>query len=842
MTRGAAGAPADRTRTGESSRTGFRWALVALTLAALALYLFRIDAKSIWWDESLSLYRARLPLRDILSNRITYGGVTTVDLHPPLYFALLGGLTRILGESDAALRLLSACAGALLVPLLYAMGSRLRGRMAGLLAAVYGAASPLVLWYSQEARMYTLVTVLCLLAFYSLWMLVAEGRGAWALGLALSAAAALATQYLSSLVLAALLVLAVVVARARREPAASGRRTGLGTAALTVAGAILLGAGAWYGRTALGLLRQPAAGREYIPLGEMFRDALNSFSLGATVDPQTALPLDLLFLAVFAAGVVALWRRPPTALGRPGAVSLTARLAGPVALVGIVLVPIVGMWLYSLVVGPIYMGSRYVIMSLPAFALGLGIGLDAIGQWKAPVGAVLALALVAGIGVSDVRYFTHPDYRAKEDHRATAELVMALEAPGDAILLTAPENITAFEHYYRGRLPIYPVPTVALSGPQSPERIDADLRAVVDRGYRRLWLVHCRTQHSDPEDGVLAWLEANALFLERTVYPSAGSTATVSAWLPGPPVGNAAPSAGPIGVFGERLALEALSVESESAPATAVAPEPVPVEAGRSLVVSATWRPLAALDRYKVSLRLLDGAGLVWAQEDRLPYMYLPTDEWPTGSAVRHDARLRVPAGTPPGTYRLQYVLYYEASGQALTFRAGGSAEDTTALDVGEITVTRSTAAASQGEVLAPGIEAAMIAARFGADLSLWAWQTAPESLQPGERLTLNLFWKALRSPEEEYVLVVSLRDEGGRVWDTSEHALTGVNLPTTSWQTGELLRGIVAVDLPADAPRGRHTVHLLVYAPGSGRFEWVGRGPLPWTGRQLSVGVFTVR
>ncbi len=121
------------------------------------------------------------------------------------------------------------------------------------------------------------------------------------------------------------------------------------------------------------------------------------------------------------------------------------------------------------------MGSRYVIMSSPAFALGLGVGIDALRCWKKPVAALAALLLVAAMGVSTYRYFTHPAYRTKEDYGSAARLVMAREAAGDAILLTAPENITAFAHYYQGRLPVFPVPSVALSGPQRPERIEADL-------------------------------------------------------------------------------------------------------------------------------------------------------------------------------------------------------------------------------------------------------------------------------------------------------------------------------------------------------------------------------
>lgn len=827
--------------------------LVGLTLAALALYLFRAEAKSIWWDESLSLYRAQLDIPSILSNRITYGTTTTVDLHPPLYFLLLHGVIRALGESDLALRLPSAFCGALLVPLLYAMGRRLRGEAAGLAAAGLGAMSPFVLWYAQEARMYTMVTLLGLLSLYCLWRAVAEQDWHWALGLGLSAAAGLATQYLFALVLAAQGVLGALLWAARRPGTgvSASRESRRRLSMVLLGGLLLLVAVGVYARTAWGLKAQPAAGREFVPLPEMLRDTLNSFSLGASVDPQAAWPLDLVFLAVFLVGAYALWRRPPRALAGDAAPTLAARLAGPWTLLGTVLTPVLGIWGYSLLVGPIYMGSRYVIMSSPAFALGLGVGIDALRCWKKPVAALAALLLVAAMGVSTYRYFTHPAYRTKEDYASAARLVMAREAAGDAILLTAPENITAFAHYYQGRLPVFPVPSVALSGPQRPERIEADLRAVVEQGYRRVWLVHCRTMFSDPEEAVTAWLEAHALLLERMVFPSVGSPVTVSAWLPGSPLEGTAPPGAVLGVYDGRLALQEVALRSEPAPGEVTERQPLlagqadlpaRAEAGRSITVALRWSALAPLGRYKVSLRLYDAAGVEWAQQDSLPYMYLSTEQWPLGSAVRQDAHLRVPPGTPPGGYRLQFVLYEEANGRALPFRKADGGEEVTALDLGEVTVVRSAESPRAADVLAEGVERARVPAGFGRDLELWAWQAGPEAASPGGRIFLHLFWRARRAPAEDYRAVVNLCDEAGRIWHTETHSLTGGDDAPADWSAGELRRGIVAVDLPADAPTGRTTVHLLVYAPASQRFLWVGRGPWPWTGRQLTVGAVEVR
>ena len=51
-----------------------------------------------------------------------------------------------------------------MIPALYLLGRELYDRRTGLVAAAFGAASPLLIWYSQEARMYAFVTLFGLLA------------------------------------------------------------------------------------------------------------------------------------------------------------------------------------------------------------------------------------------------------------------------------------------------------------------------------------------------------------------------------------------------------------------------------------------------------------------------------------------------------------------------------------------------------------------------------------------------------------------------------------------------------------------------------------------------------
>ena len=143
-------------------------ALLLIVLLAFLLHLYRLDHQSLWYDEGFSVYLARMSLGEITAR-------TASDIHPPLYYYLLHLWLGPFGDSEFVLRFFSLLFGLLTVPLIYALGRRLLGTASGLLAASLLAVSPLYLWYSQEARMYTLVTFLCLLSSYLLLRAV-EGK------------------------------------------------------------------------------------------------------------------------------------------------------------------------------------------------------------------------------------------------------------------------------------------------------------------------------------------------------------------------------------------------------------------------------------------------------------------------------------------------------------------------------------------------------------------------------------------------------------------------------------------------------------------------------------------
>jgi hypothetical protein len=157
----------------DTSRTTALWVLAGLVLAGLALRL--AVPRGIWLDEAISIHQARLSLHDML--RTLYYG----DRQPPLYDLVLWLTIRVFGHGEFAVRLPTLIAGTLVIPVLYELGRELYDRRTGLVAAGFAVISPLLVWYSQEVRMYTFVALFGLLALLTQLRVIRNGTmGNWA--------------------------------------------------------------------------------------------------------------------------------------------------------------------------------------------------------------------------------------------------------------------------------------------------------------------------------------------------------------------------------------------------------------------------------------------------------------------------------------------------------------------------------------------------------------------------------------------------------------------------------------------------------------------------------------
>jgi 4-amino-4-deoxy-L-arabinose transferase-like glycosyltransferase len=123
----------------------------ALTVLATLLRLFNLGERSLWFDELVSAAPVRMgSALDVLDFLNSWPD------HTPVAYLLTWSL-RGLGGSEAAVRLPFALAGALNVPAMYLLGKAVGGSRVGLVAALFLAIAPFAVYYSQEARPYTLM-------------------------------------------------------------------------------------------------------------------------------------------------------------------------------------------------------------------------------------------------------------------------------------------------------------------------------------------------------------------------------------------------------------------------------------------------------------------------------------------------------------------------------------------------------------------------------------------------------------------------------------------------------------------------------------------------------------
>ncbi len=136
--------------------------LIAILLIGLAARGIGITSESLWCDEISSLNHVEQDFPAF------FDSLLNVDVHPPLYFILLRGWCRLFGANALSARLLSLVLGLLCLPAAFSLGRRLLDERASLMAALFLALSPIHVFYAQEARAYTLLALLVLLAVASL--------------------------------------------------------------------------------------------------------------------------------------------------------------------------------------------------------------------------------------------------------------------------------------------------------------------------------------------------------------------------------------------------------------------------------------------------------------------------------------------------------------------------------------------------------------------------------------------------------------------------------------------------------------------------------------------------
>lgn len=411
-----------------------------------ALYL----NQSLRLDEAQSLWQSRGSFSSILK-------LIAHDVHVPLYHLILHVWLTLFGNGVVAVRVLSLIFFILNIPAIYALGKLAYSRAVGLFSATIVATSPFMVWYGNEARMYSLLTLLTILNSY-FFVSIYKKRGTyWSwIGYTITAILGVYTHYFFFL----LLVAQVVFFFAKKEifPRKALSRF------LIIAGIVIASFLPW----AIYVFKSGSASNmRPLLLPPSSFDIFNTFSyflFGFHPD---------FINTIF----VSLW--PLSALFIFLALRHNVKFSPESQFFALaVLVPMVLAYVISFVLRPVFL-PRYLILTLPPLLLVISaIILTYPKRLSAGIQTILVSLMLITLftqGYSD----TTP---VKENYRAAVNLLNEEVGPSDLIIVSAPFTIYPVEYYYRGLGKIETLPNWDRSLPGAiPNFNERTLPAQVDQ-------------------------------------------------------------------------------------------------------------------------------------------------------------------------------------------------------------------------------------------------------------------------------------------------------------------------------------------------------------------------
>ena len=791
------------------------WLPILLCTIGIGLRLLRLEWQPLWWDEGYSVYFATESLAEMAR-------LTAHDIHPPLYYALLHlWLTAFGSASPLTLRAFSVLIGLLSLPAFWWLARVFypaRPRVA-LWALLLLSFSPIHIFYSQEVRMYGLEMLLGMVSTAFFWRIansewrMANGEwgkaGNW-LGYVAATTALLYTEYYAALLPLAHCLWALWHFRRQLR-----RTFPLIGAWIAVALAYL----PWLLYAVPQLI--PYVSQKIVqdadrPLGLFVYTLrhLTAFTAGH-ITPELAwlsvgqwLSLTSLLLILF----FSLW------LFLPNRQSLIANLC-------FFLLPCAVGFALNLRL-PFFPqgGERVLLFVLPYFLLFVATAADDLlrmgRRWRQRVVAVGLSGLLLGAGTGVWTFYTVPRY-GEDDYRPLIRQTIQQGSDSDTALLVFPWQIG----YWRAYAPVWgraelhgPWPLLAPS-PAWGADVQAAIDAALERG--KLWFPAHLSLGGILEGEIEEYL--------RTAAPSSAGQVTVNfenRWYSTTTrLSGWARVNHPIGAesVADFSAVQLRSVGLGTDVATS---------ANDILAVELGWDALPSQE-LRVSLRLEDGQGRVWAQRD-----YAPLGSWsPSGGTSNGTDRvgLLIPPALPPGEYRLvagvgptaDDWLYPVSGPQGLS-------------DVAQIGSVKIVAPATPLPTLRLPMQIPLDepVTREGIDfLGASGFDPALATLA-GAQMNLSLFAQTRQPVAKPWELYVSLLDSNGdgvagwEGWPLPAY-------PLQSWPPGTQIRLPVSFYLPAFLSAGEYRLVAGLRDPASGaKSVPVALGALPIVRREGSFAL----
>ena len=623
------------------------WAVIAC--AAVSRF-WRLDYHSIWFDEAVSLSWAAAD--PAYTWRVTSQLVE--EKHPPVYYVALhfwqqlGGLIG-LAHNDIYLRALGSFLGVITVVALMATAHRLSGRATSLLAGLLVALSPVLVWYSQEIRMFQPAVTLIVAGGYFLLRACDEERRrrrvGWWLAMILALEGALYSYLFSAFIL----------------PAA-----GMTLLALAVFGT---GKTVRVGRFLEGALALSVVGLLFLPL------AMNAWGVNASESAPGQAFGDFVPHLRRELKIFTIWRMPWS--------DLWLWFLGALTLLGLalphrkkLLQPAIlddRIWLALWIGMPllvanlllsrsdsIFSEDRYLLFLAPFVLWAIARGSVALGQRVPAAGWITGLVVVGLLVASLPRLWTPA--AARENWRAAAEYITGYQrqSPGLVSATVAHVDYTRqpLEWYLRqewdfDQLPVFFPFGGTLTADDVESAVAPPLQGIVEFGADTLWLTQSHLEGVDDSRVVEGWLNQN--------FPLVTEQFPAGVKLTGYALRSAYATLPPLTANAQQPAVEVapglmLLACELTTPAVAAQDQFMHPPSGW-VHVRLWWQAVGPMgDDYIATAQVVGPEG-VWG--DRLfraneALRRHPTSTWPTDRIVRDEVDINLNPVTPANDYQVQ--------------------------------------------------------------------------------------------------------------------------------------------------------------------------------------------
>ncbi|MGV8119925.1 MAG: glycosyltransferase family 39 protein [Candidatus Xenobiia bacterium LiM19] len=458
---------------------GYTLSIVIILLAALALRLYRLGVPSLFVDEAFALSLSQHSIEEICATIIAR------DQHPPLYFIFLH-YWRHLGSSELMLRLPSAVLSTIVVYLTFLLGSALVSRSAGLVAALFCAFSPGMLFIMNEAKTHAPGLPLILLALY-IFILAARGEGRgkrlWIVHTVVLILAFL-THYLTLFLVLVEAIFCLVYKDNRR----------LWKQWLISIGAFVIVTLPWsihMLQQAQNRISQPSVYTSgLLTFLDLFTVLISGFSF--YLDHPLSLTVSLPFLAVAVYGL---------------AVQREHRFEASLLFVWVIALP-AALSLSSFLPVKLFTPKYLFIVTASGYYILLASGILAMLKRYKITAAALIIALAALYAVSLYNWLYVP-YYGKHNWKGALSYVSAGISPDDLVIVQNDYQKYSFLYYYRGTAPV-----------EGCDTLDDVRNAVARHHFRRLYFVEASARAGDPSRSAEKWLQENYPAIEACGFPN----------------------------------------------------------------------------------------------------------------------------------------------------------------------------------------------------------------------------------------------------------------------------------------------------------------------------------